>query len=88
MFNVSSNELSTGEQQAIIDVRELPPKESCRILVSFESLYGMNFDSGSVRAEITLPRHKSDLLMLMPSFITQPVAIVFFTLSEPAKSTK
>jgi hypothetical protein len=37
VLRVSSKLVSAGEQQAIIEVRELPPSESCKILVSFES---------------------------------------------------
>lgn len=37
LFNVSKKLHSAGEQAAIMTVRELPPSESCKILVSFES---------------------------------------------------
>ena len=49
-------------------VDELPPSDSCRILVSFESRYGMKlFFFISVRAFITLPRAESDLLIILAS---------------------
>lgn len=32
---------TAGDTQQIIDVKELPPSAYCRILVSFESRYGM-----------------------------------------------
>lgn len=86
----SSRLLSAGETQAIMVVLELPPKESYKILVSFESLYGicsLAFFS-SVSALITYPRHNSPLLILIPSFNSIPVAPVFLILSDPAKSTK
>lgn len=38
LFNVSSKFISAGETHAIIDVLELPPRESYKIRVSFESL--------------------------------------------------
>ena len=90
VFNVSSNELSAGEQHAIILVLELPPKESYKILVSLLSRYGIciAFLVSSVKAEITLPSAKRDLLIMIPSFIVAPVAPVFFARSDPAKSTK
>lgn len=90
VFNVSRKLFSAGEIQAIIYVLELPPKESYRIRVNFVSLYGICLLAlvVSVKAVITFPRHKSPLLILMPSFIVSPVEPVFFSDSEPAKSTK
>ena len=38
VFKVSSKLISAGDTHAIIEVREFPPKESYKILVSFESL--------------------------------------------------
>ena len=90
---VSSILLSAGDAQAIIVVRELPPKESYKILVSLLSRYGINpvplanFFS-SVSAEMTLPKTNRPLLILIPSSMWRPVAPVFFIRSEPAKSTK
>lgn len=41
-----------------------------------------------VKALITFPKDKRPKLMLMPSLRVDPVAPVFFNLSEPARSTK
>jgi hypothetical protein len=41
VFEVSSKLVAEGEIFAIITVLELPPRESFKILVSFESLYGI-----------------------------------------------
>uniref|UniRef100_A0A8W7PEN2 Uncharacterized protein n=1 Tax=Anopheles coluzzii TaxID=1518534 RepID=A0A8W7PEN2_ANOCL len=59
--------------------------------VSTESRYGMyvlalRFVSAS--AEITLPSVSRLLLMLTPSFSRAPLAQVWLTRSEPAKSTR
>ena len=50
------------EQVIIIVVLEFPPRESWRILVSFESLYGV-WPLPSTRALITLPN--ADRLLLI-----------------------
>lgn len=42
----------------------------------------------STKALITLPSTVSDLLMLVASLSLLPSALVYFCLSEPAKSTK
>mmetsp|Transcript_8950 Transcript_8950/g.24111 ORF Transcript_8950/g.24111 Transcript_8950/m.24111 type:complete len:202 (+) Transcript_8950:147-752(+) len=65
-FNDSSMFTSAGETQAIIKVLLFPPRESCSILVSFESLYG-TCCLFSDRALITLPSASSPLLILIPS---------------------
>ena len=63
-----------GETHAIITVLELPPKESYKILVNFESLYGMCLDFLSlVRAWITLPRAKRPILIFIPSLRVDPI---------------
>ena len=69
-------------------VWELPPRDSCRILVSLESRYGMKafFDFCSVRALMTLPSAESDLLIILASSKVEPLASVFSTFSEPARS--
>lgn len=57
----SANASADGEIIAIIVVLQLPPSESSRIRVSFESRYGMcERDFWSVSAAITFPRHESD----------------------------
>jgi len=68
VFSVSPKLHSAGEQAAIITVRELPPRESYRILVSLESLYGTwPFLDASVSEAITFPKASNPLLMLTPS---------------------
>lgn len=56
--------------------------------MSLESLYGMNtfFLLVSVRALITFPRAERDLLIIFASSSVEPLASVFSTFSEPAKS--
>ena len=48
-------------------VRELPPRDSCRILVSFESRYGTWLDFPSVNELMTIPKADSDLLIFFAS---------------------
>lgn len=61
---------------------DFPPSESCRSLVSFESLYGMwglsPFELGllAVRAAITLPRADRAKLIFAASFKRPPSAPV------------
>lgn len=71
---------------AIIIVLVFPPSESCNILVSFESLYGINFPS--TNAEITFPKALKDKLIFAASLNPSPTALVCFCFSLPAKSTK
>ena len=84
---------SAGDTQAIMVVRELPPRLSYKIRVSFELRYGMNYLPAaaffsSVRAAMTLPSASRPWLIWMPSLSVLPVAPVFLMRSEPAKSTK
>jgi hypothetical protein len=67
-----------------------PPSESCKIRVNFESLYGIKWFLFYVlvKALITLPSERSPRLILIPSLNVDPVAPVFFSLSDPARSTK
>ena len=68
-------------------VAELPPRDSCSILVNLESRYGMKPDFFvSVRALMTLPRADNDLLIIFASSSVYPVASVFSVFSLPAKS--
>uniref|UniRef100_A0A182J2R4 Uncharacterized protein n=1 Tax=Anopheles atroparvus TaxID=41427 RepID=A0A182J2R4_ANOAO len=85
---VSDSLKLAGEQQMTMVVRALPPSDSCRMRVSFESRYGMCVLLPSARAEITLPSADSDLLMFFASSSTVPSAPVFDTFSEPARSTR
>ena len=66
MLKVSSKVSELGLTLAIITVRQFPPMESLRSLVSLEFLYGM-YLAPSARALMQLPRASSDLLMLDPS---------------------
>eukprot|EP00966_Prymnesium_polylepis_P105610 2446065-Prymnesium_polylepis.1 len=73
-------------------VTELPPSDSCSTRVSFELRYGMKtflpFFDCSASALMTLPSAESDLLIFAPSLSLSPVAPVFETRSEPARSTR
>jgi hypothetical protein len=64
-----------GEQQMTIVVLALPPKDSCRILVNFESRYGMWVLLPAARAEMTLPRADKDLLLHFASSKTVPAPV-------------
>lgn len=44
----------------ISDVLLLPPSDSCKILVNFESLYGTWVDVPSVRLLMTIPSVDND----------------------------
>jgi hypothetical protein len=57
--------MSAGLAHAIKKVWEFPPKESCRILVNFESLYGINY-LPSDNAAITLPKLSNPLFIFIP----------------------
>mmetsp|Transcript_19 Transcript_19/g.33 ORF Transcript_19/g.33 Transcript_19/m.33 type:complete len:237 (+) Transcript_19:1309-2019(+) len=80
------NEL--GETLMTSQVLALPPRDSWSMRVSLESRYGMCVDFPSVKALITLPRAERERLILLASSSLSPVAPVFLTISEPAKSTK
>ncbi len=71
-------------------VRVLPPRESFRSLVSFESQYGTKvpFLDLSERMLMQFPRASKDLLMFAPSTILWPVLCETAARSEPAKSIK
>ena len=74
-----------------MQVLELPPSESFRRKVSFESLYGICLDlppADSTKELITSPSVVKDLLIFVASFNLSPAAAVYFCLSEPARSTK
>lgn len=67
----------------------LPPRESLRTKVSFESRKGMcTLCFSPLRLLITMPKVVRDLLMLLASFSRSPMQAVDFCRSEPAKSTK
>jgi len=89
---VSSYESILGEMHAIITVLQFPPKESFRILVNFESLYGIKalppFSPASHNALIQFPRANNDLLIFAPSISLIPLFSVFEALSLPARSIR
>ena len=66
----------------------LPPSESCRRNVSFEFRNGMCVAFLLPSALITSPSAERDLLMFCASFSLSPVASVFESRSEPAKSIR
>ena len=66
----------------------LPPNDSERIRVNFESRYGICKLFLSVKATITFPSVVSDLLMFLASSSVWPYEPVLPIFSEPAKSTK
>ena len=85
--------MSAGDSAATMMVFELPPSADCRICVSLESRYGtktffLGLLACSARAEMTLPRDESDLLIAAPSLRRSPVAPVDSARSEPARSTR
>jgi len=69
-------------------VLESCPKESWRILVSFESRKGMCLEAGSIREAATFPRAARDVFIDFASSSWRPVLLFLLTLSDPAKSTK
>ncbi len=76
---VSASLKEAGEQQVMIVVRALPPSDSWRMRVSFESRYGMCDLLPSASAAITLPSADSDRLMFLASSNTVPSAPVLLT---------
>ena len=79
---VSDSLKDAGEQQIIMVVRALPPRDSCKIRVNLESLYGIWVLFPSAKADITLPRADKDLLMFLASSKTVPSAPVLLTWEE------
>ena len=76
--------------QAIIIVIVLPPSESFKSQVSFESQYGTNDPALflSLRILIQFPRARRDLFMFAPSTYHYPVLFAIAALSDPAKSIR
>ena len=69
------------------DILLFPVKESFRILVSFEFLYGINFyESFSAKAAITFPNEDNEVLINFASSSLTSTEFDFLTLSDPAKS--
>lgn len=69
-------------------VRQFPPKDYFRSLVSLLSLYGIKvlLELGSARTWMQFPKARRDLFILDPSICLTPFCPP--ALSEPAKSTK
>jgi len=67
-------------------VKEFPPKDCDNNLVNFESRYGIK-SLPSLKALITRPNVKRDLLILTPSLSVCPVAPVLDCLSDPIQKT-
>ena len=76
-----------GEMQAIITVRQFPPKESRRKCVSLDWRKGTWSRPRSDRALTHCSRKESDLLMYIASRRMAPVLCVLVTRSDPARST-
>ena len=76
MHTVSSEDSTEGEQHTSRLVLQLPPTESSRMRVSFESRYGMNFFF-SASAWTTLPNAKRLPLMFVASLNCAPDAPLF-----------
>mmetsp|Transcript_13711 Transcript_13711/g.38985 ORF Transcript_13711/g.38985 Transcript_13711/m.38985 type:complete len:221 (+) Transcript_13711:1337-1999(+) len=70
---------------ATITVRQLPPRESLRRRVSFESRYGTN-ELPDASALMQFPRASSDRLMFAPSMRRTPRLSVCDARSDPARS--
>jgi hypothetical protein len=78
-----------GEIFAMITVLLFPPRESLRMKVNFESLYGMCLflpSDTSTSELITFPKADNDLLMAPASFKRSPTVLATFYRSEPARS--
>ena len=77
-----------GDRHASIVVLQFPPRLSCKIDVSFELRYGINFFGLPLHnASTTLARLYSDALMWQASCRFTPETFESLTRSEPAKST-
>ena len=84
---VSSRLSPMGEMLTNMSVLALPPRESDISIVSLWLRYGM-CPLLVARAEMTSPSAERDLLMDCASFSCSPADLLFFTRSEPARSTK
>ena len=79
-FNVerlSSKLYAEGPILAIITVLVLPPKESCKRRVSWESLYGTWVGLELTKFWMTKPRVVRDKLMLIACYLSLPDTPVF-----------
>ena len=85
---VSSICFTLGPMVTIRAVLQFPPRESYNKRVSLESLKGTNWTFVSVNAWMHFPSAEREEFMDLASLYLSPVDRDFFTLSEPAKSTK
>ena len=86
---VSSACWSSGHVHATRVVLQLPPRASLSTLVSLDWRNGTPLTSSPRESDVTIcSRNVSDLLMYVASFSAWPVTCVFFTRSEPARSTR
>mmetsp|Transcript_20322 Transcript_20322/g.40663 ORF Transcript_20322/g.40663 Transcript_20322/m.40663 type:complete len:204 (+) Transcript_20322:1225-1836(+) len=94
VLSVSWKSVLSGLTHATIRVLLLPPRLSCRILVSLLSLYGtwallaLPPLSGALSALMTFPKQSRPWLMFMLSLSLSPLAPVLLALSLPARSTR
>lgn len=79
LLKVSSALNTWGEAVITKVVLVLPPKDSCKILVNFESLKGTWPRFASVNAWIQFPNADKDWLIFLASSKVFPVAPVFPT---------
>mmetsp|Transcript_8480 Transcript_8480/g.16060 ORF Transcript_8480/g.16060 Transcript_8480/m.16060 type:complete len:287 (-) Transcript_8480:423-1283(-) len=86
VLTVSWQDSMDGLQHTRRLVLQLPPTESSRMRVSFESRKGTCFFL-SARACTTLPKASSEALMLAASLSPAPVTPLRLTRSDPARST-
>mmetsp|Transcript_42841 Transcript_42841/g.114654 ORF Transcript_42841/g.114654 Transcript_42841/m.114654 type:complete len:214 (-) Transcript_42841:600-1241(-) len=89
---LSSICLRSGFMVAIMEVLQLPPSESRRTDVIIELRYGMCSLSlpldRSCSATMTISRKCRLLLMYLLSLSSSPPALVLYTRSDPARSTR
>ena len=99
---MSSKWYAAGDTFAIMIVLLAPPRESFKMRVSLEFLYGIYVVVWSAaaifaldrlllactRALMQLPRTNKLLFMLIPSISLSPVADVFLARSDPARSIR
>jgi len=71
-----------------IEVFEFPPRESYRRRVNLESLNGTNPVLSFDNSWMHLPNVEREEFMCFVSFSLSPDTNDFFTLSDPAKSTR
>ena len=88
VLNVSCSLKGCGEHVMTRHVFEFPPRDSDKILVNFDSRYGIWWTFLSVSALMTLPSVVKLLLIILASSRVYPAAPVFEIFSEPAKSTR